>query len=670
MLKLSQALKENMARRPTLVCSLWLALAIFVFFAPALKAEFLNWDDNHHIFLNRHITSIAPANIRSIFLSSVNGTYIPLTILTFALEYKFFQLNPAFYHLDNLLLHLLTVLLIFRLGLNLQLPRPAAFMAAMIFAIHPMHVESVVWVTERKDVLYALFYLSSLSCYFHYVRTQKGGWYILSLLAGALSILAKPMALSLPWILLLMDWFLGRRLGWRLIVEKIPFVLAIEPLAWVTYTLNARAVGLHPQSSPLIWLWTSTFYIQKFVLPVHLMPIYWLPYPLSLGNIAYIKAAAIFALFAAAVIWLRKDRWFIFAVLFFAGSGFFLWRYDYADVSVVADRFMYLPSLGFCFFFGWLFERMRRHFSSVKKMSVWKLALPVVLVLGILTFKQTLIWQRDMTFWDTFFSKHPNKILAYSHISSAMVRHGQYDMALDYCNKLLKIYPDVGEIYNNRGIIYQIMKAYGLAMADFNKAIELNPYSAKSYNNRGCLYRMLGQYDLALKDLNRSIELDGKYARAYYNKGFVLSVREDYQNALENFNKAIGFDPMLAEAYNARGFIYALRDENKLALADYTKAVIIDPKNIFAMSQLAELFFRTKDYAKALTAYDSILDLSPNNAPALFERSLVYRGMGRYSDALMDVWRAKSLGYAVSDSYVQRLETDVAQLGAAGIAGI
>jgi tetratricopeptide (TPR) repeat protein len=661
MLKPFHFLQDNIARRPTVIYGIALAMIVLISFAPALRGEFLNWDDNYHVFLNRHITSLGFSNIRGIFLSSINGTYIPLTILSFAFEYKLFNLNPAFYHFDNLLLHLLTVVLIFRLGLNLRLSAPAAFMAAVIFAIHPIHVESVVWVTERKDVLYALFFVSSLQCYFHYVRTQKGGWYILSLLAGGLSVLAKPMALSLPWILILMDWFLQRRWSWRIILEKIPFVLAIEPIAWITYTLNARAIPLNPHYSFFIWVWSFTFYIEKFLVPMNLMPIYWLPYPLSLANPAYLKAVVIFVLFSAAVVFLRKNRWFMFAVLFFVGSSFFLWRYDYSDVSVVADRFMYLPSLGFCFLSGLVIETVWRRFSSVKAVSFWKMALPVILLLGMLTFKQTLIWQRDMTFWDTFFSKHPNKILAYSHISSAMVRHRQYDMALDYCNKLLKLYPDVGEIYNNRGIIYQVMKAYGLAMADFNKAIELNPSSARSYNNRGCLYRLMGNYDLALKDIDRAIELDPKYGRAYYNKGFILSVRQDYRGALAFFDKALALDPMITEAYNARGFIYNLSEDYQRALENHIKALIIDPKNIFAMSQLADIFLKTKQYAKALAVYDSILHLSPDNAPAFFERSLVYRDMGKYSDALMDAWKARSLGYAVNETYIQTLETDAGE---------
>ena len=202
------------------VCSIILVIT-FLVFSPALKGEFLVWDDDNHVVDNAHVRSLAADNIMAIFSSRVNNTYIPLTTLVFAVEYHFFKLNPFIFHFTNIILHLGVCSLVFWLALRLRLTSIGAAMATLIFAIHPMHVESVAWITELKDVLYAIFYLGALHVYLSYIRfpfTGNGSkqkpavrFYAWTILFGILSILAKPMAVSLPFILLLMDWFVGVR---------------------------------------------------------------------------------------------------------------------------------------------------------------------------------------------------------------------------------------------------------------------------------------------------------------------------------------------------------------------------------------------------------------------------------------------------------------------------
>lgn len=229
---------------------------VILAYSPSLKNQFVNWDDDAHLLANPFVH---PVNVRDIFTTTVNGIYIPLTSLSFALEYHFFKANPFIYHLDNLLLHLAVTVMVFLFCLRCGLSVLAAGLAALIFGLHPAHVESVAWVTEHKDVLYAFFYILALLCYLRYLRVRKEapgyrrGWaFGLTLIFGFLSVLAKPMALSLPLVLFVLDWFFKRELTIRSCMEKMYCGLAIIPVAWITYVSQMRTPDIHFPGSILI----------------------------------------------------------------------------------------------------------------------------------------------------------------------------------------------------------------------------------------------------------------------------------------------------------------------------------------------------------------------------------------------------------------------------------
>ncbi len=230
-------------------------ILVILAFLPSLFNGFIKNDDPTHLLENVTLRALTFENIRAMFQSIVNVTYIPLTTASFAIEYHFFGYNPFIYHLDNLLLHLGVVVCVFvflqRLGLSVL----AAGMGALIFGIHPLRVESVTWITERKDVLYGFFYMLAVLQYWDYAKSGKRNSYLLSLIFGFLSILAKPMALSLPLILLLCDWWMGR--GWKrnIFFEKIPYAVIIIPITWITYALNARNPIQSVGEAILLWVW-------------------------------------------------------------------------------------------------------------------------------------------------------------------------------------------------------------------------------------------------------------------------------------------------------------------------------------------------------------------------------------------------------------------------------
>ena len=621
--------KKQIDKQPDKKLFILLAiLAItFVSFSPTLNNDFINFDDNSHLTENPSIRSL---NIKHIFTSTVSKIYIPLTILSFSLEYHFFGLNPFIYHLDNLLLHLIVTGLVFLFTLQVGLTVRGATFAALLFGIHPMHVESVAWVTERKDVLYAAFYMGALCSYWRYLEDKRIKSYLLTIVLGMLSILAKPMALSLPLILFVCDWLKGRKFNLKVFYEKVPYFLYIIPIAWITFSLNKRIPGDNLIEGALIWVWTATFYIKKFFSLFIFIPWYSLPKPVSISNFHYASSLIILFFLLICLARYRKNRWLIFASLFYFVSIFLLLRCDISDPQIVADRFMYLPSLGICIFLGMSWNRI---FEIANKRSVASKRLVhfciIVLFLGMAskTYYQTKIWGKDSNFWG-YITKYSFESMVFLR-GGAYYKQDKYDLAMADYNKSLAIDPNYALAYNARGSIYYKRGKYDLAMADYNKALEIHPRQyideADIYRNRGLIYLDQGRYDLALSDYNRALFINPNFAKGYNDRSMIYKRQGDYDLALVDLNKAIEIDSDLAEAYNGRGLVYVMKGEYNLAFADFNKAIAINPKYLEAYNNRGLIYRKIGSYDLALADFNKALEIDPNCVQAENNRRHVYK---------------------------------------------
>ena len=525
-------------------------------------AQFVHWDDNLHIFDNPLTQTTSPSVILSIFQSVVNKTYIPLTILSFNIEHFFFGFNPFVYHFDNFILHIFICLFIYALISQMGLERRVAFLAAVLFGIHPMHVESVAWATQRKDVLYTLFYILSLSQYWKYLIHRRNRFYIISILFGFLSILAKPMALSLPLTLLLFDWYYQGRIIKQALLNKIPYLLVIVPVAWITYHLNARVPFTDQSQSFLIWAWSATFYIKKFFTPFVLLPIYELPQPVSILNLSYISSILIFAVAPFALFRFRKDRLFLFGCMFYALSTFFLWRYDDTiDVTIVGDRFMYLPSLGICL---WLAHTVE---TKIKDGRLFSKMIPIILVImAALTFQQCRIWHDDISLWN-----HEIKYEQHSALS-----------------------------YNSRGVALSKRNDNKHALEDITKAIELKPDYTLAYYNRGHIFAKAGKLDLAFDDYNAALTFNPKHVKSLLERGIIHSRKKEYSEALADFDAAENLEPKNANVFNNRGIVYKQLGGFQKALEDYNRALELNPGLVLAFVNRANLWKEMNNYQESL----------------------------------------------------------------------
>lgn len=602
----------------------------FLIYAPALRHEFINLDDGKHITENPQIRSLSPESLKRIFTSTVQRTYIPLTIFSFALEYHLVGNNPFLYHLNNILLHLIVVFLIFRLGMALGLKSIGACFAAFVFALHPMHVESVVWATERKDVLYSVFYLASVLGYLQFLKSRHWEDYSISLGMGLLSILAKPMALSLPLILLACDWFYNGSFKKEDWFNKIPYGLLVFPFAWITYSINTGIVGQNSGPGSLLRFWAGAFYLKKFFWPILFVPHYIPALPMSIFRFEYWSSIVVIGASLLAF-WKYANRWFRLAFLWYFFSIFFLLNLDYSRVmQMVADRYMYLPSAGFCFLGGYALQKVwkSKFFSTALGKTVVATCLLILAVfLSVKTFYQVGIWKNSFVFWNYTIEHTPTSFLA----------------------------------FNNRGRIYEARQQFDLALADYKQAVQLNPHYAKAHKNLAMTYERLGDADNAFASYSKAIELNGKYSGAYNNRALLAERKGDYAAALKDYDSAVAANSNYLLGYSNRGALLMKLGKMEQAVHDFTTAIELKPHYLDAYKNRAICYLQMNILPQALQDCRQAISLKKSDPIAHLICSDVYQRMGKYHQALEQAQHAQQVGYPVDERYLQQLKAKIVE---------
>ena len=608
------------------LCLFFILLITCVSFSSALNNGFVNWDDPEHLLENPIIRSLDWGHISEIFKGNNVNAYRPLTILSFAIEYHFFKFNPFIYHLDNLLLHLGVTGLVFFFALQVGLPLRAAGLAALVFGIHPMRVESVAWVTERKDVLYAFFYMAALCQYWRYLQNNRRRTYSSTIILTLLSVLAKPMAISLPLIFFLCDWLHKRKFSLLVIIEKIPYFVFIIPIA--LKTVAAYKIPALPGTfeSILIWVWTLTFYIQKFLFPFILIPLYKLPRPVTLLNFNYLLPCIILLLVAILCIRYRSRRWWVFSCLFYFISIFWLLKYTDADANIVADRYMYLPSLGFCLFVGLSCHSI---LSSVKKRTAKiAAALCVSILLSLLaikTFHLNKIWRNSFTLWNYVVTHSPESAIA----------------------------------YNNLGVFFNDQGDGQRAMENYNKAIAVDPFHFSAIHNRGALYEKTNNIDSALEDYARCIAIAPREELCYIARAMLYMKKGLTEHAFADFNIAVSLNPNNAKSLRRRADAFQSVGNNHLAIIDYNAALSSTPNEAVLYNNRGMLYTSKNLLDPALSDFNKAVELDPRYSLAYYNRSFVYQKLNQYGKAIADIQKAKLLGMEINETRIRKLEAFV-----------
>ena len=512
--------------RTTLYICLILLVVFGVFF-PSLKNGFVNWDDDNYVVNNSSISSISLPNLKTIFGSFFGGHYQPLTILSYLFNYQFFKLDPYYYHLTNLILHLFNSLLVFYLIYLLSRNTRISFLTAILFGIHPLHVESVAWVSERKDVLYSFFYLLSAITYLYYLtREHKSRYYLFSLFLFLCSLLSKSMAVTLPLLFLLMDYYLKREPNKQLLLDKIPYfclslIFGIIAIFGV-YSGNAVRSGSHFNLLSMFSVasYAIVFYLGKLFLPIRLSCLY--PYYNFEYNPAYsIIVVILLALIVALSV--KYTRKLLFGVVLFLITLLPALQFIPNGDIIVADRYTYIPSIGIFFTLAtlvcWLYS---------KKLNTLALTLVAIIIINLsfLTYNRCKVWKDGVSLWSDALSKYTHSAIIYNNRGLAYYKQGNLVQAISDYSRAIEIDPNHTHAYNNRGNVYVEQNNFAQAISDCTKAIEINPNYAEAYNNRGVAYYMAEDYDKAWADVHKA-------------EGFGVAVNPEFLNALK---KASGRD--------------------------------------------------------------------------------------------------------------------------------
>lgn len=625
---------------------------------PSFQFDFVNYDDQVYILNN---TFIHQPSLMNLLDGSETGNFHPVTMLTLLADFWLGEGSSSIFHIGSTIWHMLNVMLVFFLVKRVIPNRVGIpFFVAMLFAIHPMHIESVAWVSSRKDVVYTFFYLCSLITYFDYLKTKAKKYLVVTIVTATISLLAKPAATTLPIALILLQYFVTGTLHVKRIFPLIPLFIGSVAIGLITIQLQNDAAINDLEIYSLFEraafaFYGIFFYTSKSLLPMGLAPMH--PYPLEYEMLSWQFLISVLigaSLVILGMIAIKKRKRYGFAVAFFFLNLILTLQLVSIGRAIVSERYTYLCYLGLFLVVAFLLDEV----PTIRKVRTAFYGLS--LIIGIPFFyassQQIKVWRNSETLWNKAIQENPQDWFGY-------IGRGNY-------------YKDLG--------------SFSKALADFTKAIELDPTRFDNYFNLGDLQRQLGNIQEAIQIYSMSIKLKPDYAQAYVNRGQFYVEVNDGENALTDFNQALALDSNSILAYNNRGSLYVLTGHTSLAVADFSKAteldpsyakswfnrgtallnsnpsnakrdleqaILLDPNYFDAYNNLGSLYFQTNDFKRAAEAFSQALRVNPKAASVWLNLSIVKNSLGDYAGALESALKAKNQGTQVGDFYLNQLRS-------------
>lgn len=623
--------------------SLWFMLAIIVLglvcFVPGLKNELTNWDDTVYVKENPLVKSLDKETVSAMFSRShpVSLNYHPITILSLAMNYSSSGLEAKGYILTNIIIHILTSLLLFIFVRMLTRGREwIAGITALLFAIHPMHVESVVWVSERKDVLYVFFFIAGLIAYMRYLDTRKILFITAAFILFVLSCLSKAMAVVFPVILLLIDFYYDRKISLKSLLEKIPFLAVSAVLGLLAVQIQSReAINAFSTFTFVQRVDFASYgfvvYIAKLFVPVHLSAFY--PYPLTdahgdIPGFFHIMPVLMLAVLATPFIVYRKNKEpgkvLIFGIGFYLITVALVLQFISVGSAIMADRYSYLSYVGLFFIIGWLID----HYFIEKKSIAPALAI-IVIAAGVFTYacrERVKVWKNSETLWTDVIEKYPMRVpTSYKNRSLYYIDHNLTDKAFNDLITMTKLPEKDAGGYNNLGNVYSMRQQYKEAINAYTEALKINNRIFDAHLNRGITYSILKEYDKAFTDFAEAEKIDPNSPKLYPNRAYTYFTVNKFEQAIKDYDRAIPYNPEDANLYFYRGLSHFNLKHTNEAIADFNKAI----------------------------------ELKPDFSAAYYNLSVVYNNMGDVTKAYENAKKAKEHGFAVEDNYVEMLRSRI-----------
>jgi tetratricopeptide (TPR) repeat protein len=652
-----------------------LALSTVLVFRQVGKFDFVNYDDTDYVSENQHVLNgLTSDGVRWAFTTGHAYFWHPLTWLSLMLDCQLFGPDPGWIHLVSVFLHLANTLLVFAVLKKMTGSIwPSAFVAAA-FAIHPMHVESVVWISERKDVLSTFFFLLTLASYAGYVKRPSVFRYFATLTIFAVGLMAKPMLVTLPFLLLLLDyWPLnrfeapgpvkisgrqthesttapGRHAALcRIIIEKIPFLVFSAVFSVITFlTQQAGGVIVDIKTIPLKLRAGNVFfsyaaYIGKMFWPKNLAA----HYPFEAVGAIPLGQFVLYALLLVSVSLLvlrfwRTRRYLLVGWFWFVGTLIPVIGLVKFTVTSYADRFTYIPYIGLFIMIAWGLPELLSKLPYRK--AVLGISMMIVLMaFGICSHRQVSFWNNSISLFSHALEVTQNNYLAYNNLGAAYETLGRYQDAIDAYKQAIGIKPDYADACYNLGIAYGNLGRYQEAIEAYRQAIGIKPDNADAYNNLGVAYYSLGRYQEAIEVFKQAIRIKPDNADAYNNLGAAYGRLGRYQEAIEAYKQAIGIKPDNADAHNNIGTAYYNLGRYQEAMEAYKQAIRIKADFADAHNNLGAAYGSLGRYQEAIEAFKQAIGIKPDFADAHNNLGVAYLNIRDKASAMEEYKILKTL---------------------------
>jgi len=660
-------LKNN----PKTVISIVLVGMIVGVYFQVYAFEFVGFDDNEYVYENPHVTTgISLENIIWSFTAFHSNNWHPLTWISHMMDCQVFGLHPGWHHLVNLLFHILNSVLLFLVFSKMTGGLWQSAFIAAVFAIHPLHVESVAWVAERKDVLSAFFWMLTLWGYQAYVKLPGIKRYIGVLLFFTLGLLSKPMLVTLPFVLLLLDyWPLGRiqfqekqcdfthcvLSQKNLILEKIPLFILSGVSSVMTFgAQNHGGVVKSFETFPMINRIANAFvsylsYMGKMIYPENLAFQY--PYPENLalwkgtGAVLMVLLITLLAMHLAV-----KRPYFIVGWLWYLGTLVPVIGLVQVGMQSMADRYMYIPMVGLLMVVSWGVSEFIQRWKTLKTVSAAS-AMIIIPLLMVVSWKQTGYWATSNKMLEHTLKVTSNNYIAHDTLGVNLFLAGKTDEAIYHYLKAAQIYPKNYYTQFNLGVARFQQGKMDEAIEHYTKAVSLEPNYAKAHCNLGAAFFQKKEYEKAGAHFLKAITIEPDYIDAHFNLGVLYYTDGKMDEAIPCFLKVIEFRPDFANAYYYLGLVFDKKGIADKAVTNFQAALRLQPNSVEILLVLAGELLKQGSFNEAIRYYSDALKLAPDNLVAHHNLGVAFFNLGQVDRAIQHYVKAIKINPNFADGY-------------------
>jgi len=682
-------------RREGVICLILVIVTLAVYWQVG-NHEFVNYDDNEYVTENRHVQSgLTPDSIAWAFTSTHAANWHPLTWLSHMLDCQIYGLNPGGHHLTNVILHILNSILLFLIFRRMTGALWKSAFIAALFALHPLHVESVAWVAERKDVLSTFFWMLTMGAYVLYTERPGIKIYLITVLLFALGLMAKPMLVTLPFVLLLLDyWPLGRfhiryvddvqhtedvstkdtrrkkgkpryaaenalqadnnttsNYRWSLVLpllrEKIPFLILAAVSSIVTFYVQqgGGAVG-SLYAFPFIIRISNALasyisYIEKMLWPQHLALLY--PHVLEGWKIAGAFLILIFISYVAVRV-MKRFPYIIVGWFWYLGTLVPVIGLVQVGSQSMADRYTYVPLIGIFIIIAWgasdILTRWqyRRAFLAIS-------AGCILSVLTIVTWMQLQYWQNSISLFEHTINVTTDNFTMHCCMGTALAEQGKIDEAVVHYTEALKIKPDYAEAHYGRGVVLQEQDKIDEAISHYTEALKIKPDYADVHYNLGIALVRQGRVDEAISHYSEAMRINPGDDDARSRLQMIQTILKETDKDIKRLKKLLEINPGDPELHYILGNQYYKRRDFDKSINQYQKALSIHPDAVPVLNNLAMVYMAKRDYEKAVSVFGRIADLQPDNASVYYNIACMYSIQNKTKESMDSLKMAIEKGY-------------------------